>query len=72
MDFKHNIHWGYFLINKVCQWFFQLDHETFSKNVFWSVNFAQPFCQICYIQKSTLNVEIYIKKLLKKLQEKVM
>ena len=54
-------HWGYFLINKVCQWFYQLDLVTFSKNVFWSVNFALPFCQICCIQKSTLNVTFLLK-----------
>ena len=69
-----NIHWGYFLINKVYQWFYQFDHVTFSKNVFWSVNFAVPFCQICSIQKSTLNVNISIKKLhkLKEVPGKVM
>ena len=49
-----NIHWGNFLINKVSQ----LDHVTFSKSLFWSQNFALPFCQICCIQKSTLNVDI--------------
>ena len=58
-----NIQWECFLINKVCQWFYQLDHVTFSANVFWSVNFALPFCQICCIQKSTLNVDISTKKL---------
>ena len=63
-----NIHWEYFLINKVCHSFYQLDHVTFSKNVFWSVHFALPFCQICWIQKSTLNVYISTKKL-HKLQE---
>ena len=63
-----NIQWECFLINKVCQWFYQLDHVTFSANVFWSVNFALPFCQICCIQKSTLNVDISTKKL-HKLQE---
>ena len=63
-----NIHWGYFLINKVCQWFYQLGHVTFCKTVFWLVNFTQPFCQICYIQKSTLKVDISTKTL-HKLQE---
>ena len=43
---------GCFLIKKVGQWFHQFDHETFSKNVFWSINFALSFCQICYVQKS--------------------
>ena len=32
----------------------QLDQATFSKNVFWSVNFVLSFCQTCYVQKSTL------------------
>ena len=36
---------GYFLINKVGHWFYQLDHVTFSKNVFWSVNFDCPFAK---------------------------
>ena len=61
MDFRHTV--GILLVNKVCQWFYELDHVTFSKNVFWSVNFALPFCQICCIQKSTLNVDISTKKL---------
>ena len=51
MDLKHTL--GYFLINRVGQWFYQLDHVTFLKNVFWSVNFAAlPFCQICYNMKT--------------------
>ena len=61
-----NLHWGYFLINKVGHWFYQLDHVTFSENGFWLVNFAVPFCRICYIQKSAmacLNVAIFTKKL---------
>ena len=58
-----NIHWEYFLINKVCQCFYQLGHVTISKNVFWSVNIALPFCQICCIHKSTLIVDISTKKL---------
>ena len=32
MDLKLSL--GYFLINEVGQWFYQLDHVTFSKNVF--------------------------------------
>ena len=46
-----NLHWGYFLIIEVGQRFHQLNHLTFSENVFWSVNFTLRFCQICYIQK---------------------
>ena len=67
-----NIHWGYFLISKVCQWFYQLDHVTFSKNVSWSVNFALPFSQIFCIRKSTIIVDISTKKCTncKKFQEK--
>ena len=34
--------------------FYQLDHVTFSKNVFWYVDFALSFCQVCYVQNSTL------------------
>ena len=30
--------WGYILINKVSNWFYQLDYVTFHKNVFWPVN----------------------------------
>ena len=48
-----NLHRGYFLINEVGQWFHQLNHLTFSENVFWSVNFTLRFGQICYIQKLT-------------------
>ena len=58
-----NIHWGYFLINNVCELFYQLDHVNFSKNVFQSVNFALAFCQICCIQKSTLDGDISTKML---------
>ena len=52
MDLKHIL--GVLLINEVCQRFYQLDRVNISKNEFWWVNFALPFCQICYIQKSTL------------------
>ena len=31
------LHWQYFLMIEVRQWFYQLGHTTFSKNVFWSV-----------------------------------
>ena len=47
-----NMHWGCFLINEVGQWFSQLDHMTFFKNILWSVNFALPFYQICYNMKT--------------------
>ena len=46
------VSWGYFLINEVGQWFYQLYNVTFSKNVFWSVNFVLPFCQIYYGMKT--------------------
>ena len=52
MDLKHTL--GVLLINEVCQRFYQLDCVNIFKNEFWWVNFALPFCQICYIQKSTL------------------
>ena len=45
-----NLHWGYILINEAAQWFYQLDHVTFTKNVFWSVNCTVCFYQIYYIQ----------------------
>ena len=43
-----NLHWGYFLINEVRQWFNQIDHLTFSKIVFWSVNSALPFVKFVF------------------------
>ena len=49
-----DLHWGSILVNEVGQWFYQLDHVTFYKNVFWSVNFSLFFYQLCYIQMSTL------------------
>ena len=49
-----NLHWGYILINEVSQWFYQLDHVNFSKNVFWSVNCTLMFYQIYDVQISTL------------------
>ena len=54
MIWIRNLHWGYILINEVGQWFYELDHGTFSKSVFWSVNCTLPFYQIYYIQMSTL------------------
>ena len=67
-----NIHWRYFLINKVCQSFYQVGHVTFSENVFWPANFALSFCQFCCIQNSALNVDISTKGCtnFKKFQEK--
>ena len=44
----------YILINEVGQWFYHLDHVTFSKNVFWSVNCTLFFYQIYSIQMLTL------------------
>ena len=43
------LHWGYILVNKIGQWCYQLDHATFSKYMFWFVNFALPYCQFCYV-----------------------
>ena len=40
-----NLQWRYSLMNEVGQWFYQLDHVTFSKNVFFFVNFALPFAK---------------------------
>ena len=44
----------YILINEVGQWFYQLDHVTFWKNIFWFVNCAMFFYQIYFVQMSTL------------------
>ena len=33
-----NLHWGYILIREVGQWYYQLDHVTLSKYIFWSAN----------------------------------
>ena len=50
--------------NKVGRKYYQLDHVTLSKNVFWSVNFALLFWQIYFTQMSTfLNNDIFTKKL---------
>ena len=49
-----NLHWGYILINEVGQRFYQFDHVSFSKNVFWSVNCTPFFNQIYHVQMSTL------------------
>ena len=50
-----NLHWGHFLKNDVGQWFYQVDRVTFSKNVFWSVNFCPSvLLSFFYVQKSTL------------------
>ena len=53
-----NLHWGYFLINEVGLWFYQLDLVTFSKNAFWSVNctlffyqFIAPKCELYNLWK---------------------
>ena len=40
MIWIRNLHWGYILINEVGQWFYQLDHVTFPKNV------AIPVCKL--------------------------
>ena len=45
---------GYFLINEIDQWSYQLDRVTFSKNVFCAVSFALFFCQVCFVGKSNL------------------
>ena len=55
-----NLHWGYFLINEVRQWFNQIDHLTFSKIVFWSVNSALSFCQICFCKHCTKFQESHV------------
>ena len=52
--------------NEVGQRFYQLDHMTFSKNVFWSANFALSFCQIYYSQMSTLWLTYMLKFLLRR------
>ena len=44
----------YILINEVGQWFYQLDHVTFSKNIFWSVNWTLFYNQIYSVQMSSL------------------
>ena len=36
-----NLHWGYFLIKIVFQWFHQLDHVIFPKNIFRFANFIR-------------------------------
>ena len=43
------LHWGYILVNEIGQWCYQLDHATFCKYMFWFVNFALPYCQVCYV-----------------------
>ena len=45
---------GYILINEVGQRYYQLDHVTFSKYVFWSVNSALFFYKIFYVRMSAL------------------
>ena len=52
-----NLHWKYTLINKIGQWFYQLDHVTFSKNIFCSVN---PFT--IFIMSKYAKVDISMKK----------
>ena len=52
--YEFNLRWGYILINEVVQWFYQLDHVTFSENIFWSVNSKLLFYQIYSVQLSTL------------------
>ena len=54
MDLK--LTFGCFLINKVAQWFYQLDHVTFSKKCILVCKFCTVFCQICYVQKSILRL----------------
>ena len=41
------------MINEVGQWFYQLNHVTFSENISWSVNYAMFFYQIYFAQMST-------------------
>ena len=50
-----NLHWGYILISKVGQWFYEwLDHVTFFENIFWSVNCTLFYNQIYSVQMSSL------------------
>ena len=49
-----NVHWGYILISKVGQWFYQLDHVTFSKSLFWSVKCTLFYNQTCSVQMLSL------------------
>ena len=49
-----NLHWEYILISEVGQWFYQLDHVTLSKNVFWSVNCTLFYIQIYSVKMSSL------------------
>ena len=51
-----DLDWGYILINEVGQRFYELDHVTFSKNIFWSVNCTLFFYQIYSAQMSTLQL----------------
>ena len=70
-----NLHWVYFLIYEVGQPFYEIDHVTFSKNVFWSVNFGLSFYQVYSTQMSTLSLAYMLTFLLRswthsKFQEK--
>ena len=70
-----NLHWVYFLIYEVGQPFYEIDHVTFSKNVFWSVNFGLSFYQVYSTQMSTLSLVYMLTFLLRswthsKFQEK--
>ena len=49
-----NAYWGYILIGKVGEWFYQFDCVTFSKNIFWSVNCTLFYNQIYSVQMSSL------------------
>ena len=48
-----NALWGYILVGKVGRWFYQLDRLTFSKNIFWSVNWTLFYNQIYTVQMSS-------------------
>ena len=51
-----NALWGYILVGKVGQWFYQLDRVTFPENIFWSVNWTLFYNQIYTVQMSSLNL----------------
>ena len=53
-DMNLKLKLGYIFMNEVGQWFYQLDHVAFSKILFWPVDCALFFYQICYVQKSVL------------------
>ena len=52
MNFKYTL--GYILISKVGQWFYQLDHVTISKIIFWYVGCTLFFNEFYSVQMSSL------------------